>query len=71
LLLEYFKQNVTQTGFIGVTVPQYMASGTSSRMPVVFRAVTGCLQHYTDTLLVGALSSDFEPPIQELEIHYY
>ena len=31
-------QLLTQADFTGVTVPQYMASGTSSRMPVIFRA---------------------------------
>jgi hypothetical protein len=35
-------QNVTQSGFTGVIVPQYMGSGTSNRLPVMFRAtVTG------------------------------
>ncbi len=37
-----FAQTLTQAGFTGVTVPQFMASGTSSRMPVIFRGtVTG------------------------------
>ena len=31
-------QMLTQADFTGVTVPQFMASGTSSRMPVIFRA---------------------------------
>jgi hypothetical protein len=35
-------QNLTQSGFTGVIVPQYMGSGTSNRLPVMFRAtVTG------------------------------
>ena len=37
-----YGQNLTQSGFTSVLTPQYMASGTSSRMPVMFRAtVTG------------------------------
>ena len=35
-------QNLTQSGFTGVIVPQYMGSGTNNRLPVMFRAtVTG------------------------------
>jgi len=35
-------QNLTQSGFTGVIVPQYMGSGNTTRLPVVFRAtVTG------------------------------
>ena len=37
-----FSQTLTQSGFVGVTVPQYMSTGTANRMPVMFRAtVTG------------------------------
>ena len=31
-------QNLTQSGFTGVIVPQYMGSGTSTRLPVMFKA---------------------------------
>ncbi|OYU80351.1 MAG: hypothetical protein CFE23_09810 [Flavobacterium sp. BFFFF1] len=34
---------LTQSGFTGVIVPQYMASGTSSRLPVIFRATVSGL----------------------------
>lgn len=34
-----FSQNLTDTvGFQGLVVPQYMSSGTSNRLPVIFRA---------------------------------
>ncbi|CAF3745930.1 unnamed protein product [Rotaria sp. Silwood1] len=33
-----FTQNLTQTNFTSVMCPQYMGSGTSTRLPVVFRA---------------------------------
>jgi YDG domain len=38
-----FGQNLTQSGFTGVIVPQYMASGTASRLPVIFRATVSGL----------------------------
>lgn len=34
---------LTQSGFTGVIVPQYMASGTSTRLPVIFRATVSGL----------------------------
>lgn len=41
-------QNLTQTNFISITCPQYMASGTNTRLPVVFRAsVIGLLPNTT------------------------
>ena len=36
-------QNLTQSGFTGLVVPKYMAAGTSTRMPVVFRATVSGL----------------------------
>ncbi len=33
-----FTQNLTQSNFSGVMIPKYMGSGTSTRLPVVFRA---------------------------------
>ena len=53
-------QNLTQSGFTGVIVPQYMGSGTNNRLPVMFRAtVTGLTastsyRYYTQ----AAISSD-------------
>ena len=36
-------QNLTQANFTGILVPQFMASGTSTRMPVMFRATVSGL----------------------------
>ncbi|MBC7642429.1 MAG: hypothetical protein H7174_08865, partial [Flavobacterium sp.] len=33
-----FAQNLTQAGFTGITVPQFLAAGNTTRMPVIFRA---------------------------------
>ncbi|MBC7902523.1 MAG: hypothetical protein H7Y27_03845, partial [Gemmatimonadaceae bacterium] len=44
LLINLFAsgQNLTQSGFVSVLTPKYMASGTSTRLPVMYRAtVTG------------------------------
>jgi YDG domain len=41
--LNGFGQNLTQSGFTGVLVPQFMASGTASRLPVIFRATVSGL----------------------------
>ena len=38
-----FGQTLTQSGFTGVIVPQYMGSGTSTRLPVMFRATVSGL----------------------------
>lgn len=40
-------QNLTQSGFTSVITPQFMASGTSSRMPVMFRATVSGLSAST------------------------
>ncbi|MBS1776485.1 MAG: T9SS type A sorting domain-containing protein [Bacteroidetes bacterium] len=36
-------QNITQANFTGILVPQYMASGGSTRLPVMFRATVSGL----------------------------
>jgi hypothetical protein len=53
-------QNLTQTDFTGLIVPQYMCSGSTS-LPVVFRAtVSGLVSSATYRYYVrGVLSSDF------------
>ncbi|MCX7877629.1 MAG: hypothetical protein N2510_03190, partial [Ignavibacteria bacterium] len=38
LTSDLFSQNLTQSNFISVMCPQYMSSGTNTRLPVVFRA---------------------------------
>ena len=38
-----FGQNLTQANFTGVIVPQFMGSGTSTRLPVMFRATVSGL----------------------------
>lgn len=57
---EMIAQNLTQSGFTGLIVPQYMGSGTNTRLPLMFRAtVTGLTastsyRYYTQ----AAISSD-------------
>ncbi|HMI07592.1 MAG TPA: YDG domain-containing protein, partial [Flavobacterium sp.] len=53
-------QNLTQTGFTGVTVPQYMASGNTSRMMVMFRATVSGLTASTSYryFINGAINTD-------------
>ena len=41
-------QTLTQSGFTGVIVPQYMGSGTSTRLPVMFRATVSGLTPSTN-----------------------
>ncbi len=54
-------QLLTQTNFTGVIVPQFMASGTSTRLPVIYRATVSGLtpntvyRYYTR----GAATTDF------------
>ena len=44
ILSEINAQNLVQSNYTGVIVPQYMCSGTSTRLPYIFRAtVTGLL----------------------------
>ena len=52
---------VTQSNFTGVVVPQYMASGTSTRLPVFFRATVSGLTASTSYrfYVQGTISSDF------------
>ncbi|MBE9463229.1 ExeM/NucH family extracellular endonuclease [Dyadobacter subterraneus] len=54
-------QAVTQSGFISVLTPQYMSSGTSTRLPVMFRAtVTGLTANTLYRYFTGgAISTDF------------
>ncbi|GAA4046723.1 hypothetical protein GCM10022409_35980 [Hymenobacter glaciei] len=40
-------QNLTQTGFTGVLVPQYASSGTATRLPVMYRATVSGLTSNT------------------------
>ncbi|WP_310391434.1 IPT/TIG domain-containing protein [Hymenobacter sp.] len=43
LPLAGFAQNLTQADFTGVLVPQYISSGTATRVPVVYRATVSNL----------------------------
>ncbi|MEP7168500.1 MAG: HYR domain-containing protein, partial [Bacteroidota bacterium] len=56
-----FGQNVTQTNFTGVITPQYMSSGTSTRLPIIFRAsISGLTASTTYRYYVqGAINTDF------------
>jgi len=51
---------LTQANFTGVTVPRFMASGTSSRLPVIFRATVNGLAANTSYryFINGALTTD-------------
>ncbi|WP_298152512.1 YDG domain-containing protein [Flavobacterium sp.] len=55
---------LTQSGFTGVIVPQYMASGTSTRLPIIFRATVSGLTPNTSYryFINGALTTDFGTP---------
>lgn len=55
-----YGQNVTQSNFTGVIVPQYMASGTSTRLPILFRAtISGLTANTTYRYFVqGATNSN-------------
>ena len=56
-------QNLTQSGFTGVLVPQYMASGNTTRLPVMYRAtVTGLTastsyRYYTQAALSSVIGT--------------
>lgn len=54
-------QAVTQTGFTSVITPQYMSSGTATRLPVMFRAtVTGLTANTLYRYFTGGtISTDF------------
>ncbi|MCF0055884.1 ExeM/NucH family extracellular endonuclease [Dyadobacter sp. CY356] len=58
---ELRAQAVTQTGFTSVLTPQYMSSGTSTRLPVMFRAtVTGLTANTVYRYFTGgAITTDF------------
>ena len=65
-------QNLTQTGFAGVLVPQYMASGSSTRLPIMYRATVSGLtantsyRYYTQAALAtvfGTASSGAGNPL--------
>ncbi|WP_170982871.1 ExeM/NucH family extracellular endonuclease [Dyadobacter frigoris] len=63
--IAFFKelkaQAVTQTGFTSVITPQYMSSGTATRLPVMFRAtVTGLTASTVYRYFTGgAITTDF------------
>ncbi|NBR72408.1 MAG: fibronectin type III domain-containing protein, partial [Proteobacteria bacterium] len=56
-------QNLTQSGFTGVLVPQYMGSGSSTRLPVMFRATVSGLtasttyRYYVQAALSSAIGT--------------
>ncbi len=51
-------QNVTQSGFTSITTPLYMSSGTSTRLPVMFRAtVSGLTANTTYRYFVQAVTN--------------
>ncbi len=56
-----FGQNLVQSNFISQVIPQYMGSGSSSRLPVVFRAsLTGLAPNTTYRYFCNlALRTDF------------
>ncbi len=56
-----FAQNLVQSNFIGQVIPQYMGSGSSSRLPVIFRAsLTGLAPNTTYRYFCNlALRTDF------------
>ncbi|WP_159467752.1 ExeM/NucH family extracellular endonuclease [Dyadobacter sp. 3J3] len=60
-LIDLRAQAVTQTGFTSVITPQYMSSGTSTRLPVMFRAtVTGLTASTVYRYFTGgAITTDF------------
>ena len=58
---EIMAQNVTQSNFTSVITPQFMGSGGSTRLPVMFRAtVTGLSPNTTYRYFTGgAITTDF------------
>ncbi|MCF8293778.1 MAG: hypothetical protein K9I70_08195 [Chitinophagaceae bacterium] len=69
---ESFAQTLTQSGFTGVIVPQYMGSGNLTRLPIMFRAsLTGLTastsyRYYTQAALstaIGTASSGAGNPL--------
>lgn len=52
-------QNLTQSGFVSVLTPQFMANGTSTRLPVMYRAtVTGLTPSTTYRFYTQAAIAD-------------
>ena len=58
---EIIAQNVTQSNFTSVLTPQYMGSGGSTRLPVMFRAtITGLAANTVYRYFAGgAITTDF------------
>lgn len=54
-------QSITQTNFTGTITPQYMASATSAKLPVMFRAtISGLIANTTYRYFVfGCVATDF------------